>query len=155
MSHGPLVGETNSRVGGMTVETARQLFERLDKNEPADLSLVHQYYHPDVRFQDPIQEVEGRSEFIEMSERLFARCKELRSRANEVAQSGDVIFVQWTMEMRLGPSPLSIIEGVTRLRLDAQGRVIEHRDYFDLWGDSLKSVPLVGSLYRRFVALMG
>jgi hypothetical protein len=141
--------------GGMTADLARELFDRMSADAPEDFSFIEQYYHPEVRFQDPIQKVVGRDAFIEMSERLVRRCKELRSKANDVAQSGDVIFVQWTMEMRFGSAPLSTIEGVTRLRLDERGRVIEHRDYFDLWGDSLESIPLIGSLYRRFVGLMG
>jgi hypothetical protein len=141
--------------GGMTADLARELFDRMSAEEPADFSLIEQYYHPDVRFQDPIQKVVGRDAFVEMSERLVRRCKELRSKANDVAQTGDVIFIQWTMEMRFGSAPLSIIEGVTRLRLDEHARVIEHRDYFDLWGDTLESIPGVGRLYRRFVGLMG
>jgi hypothetical protein len=141
--------------GGMTADLARELFDRVSADGPADFSLVEQYYHPDVRFQDPIQKVVGRDGFIEMSEKLVRRCKELRSKANDVAQKGDVIFIQWTMEMRFGSAPLSIIEGVTRLRLDERSRVIEHRDYFDLWGDTLESIPVVGRLYRRFVGLMG
>jgi hypothetical protein len=117
--------------------------------------LIERHYHPDVRFQDPIQQVQGRSAFIEMSERLVERCSELGAKVNDAAQTGDIIFLQWTMWLRFGPAPLSSIEGVTKLRLDAAGRVVEHRDYFDLWGDTLDSVPLVGGLYRRFVGLMG
>jgi limonene-1,2-epoxide hydrolase len=139
----------------LDAETARGLFDSMSLEEPTDFSLVETYYHPDVRFQDPIQQVQGRDAFIEMSEKLVKRCRELRARVNDAAQTGDLIFLQWTMEMRFGPSPLSIIEGVTKLRLDADGRVIEHRDYFDLWGDTLGSMPGLGGLYRRFVRIMG
>ena len=59
------------------------------------------------------------------------------------------------MWLRFGRAPLSSIEGTTKLRLDEDGRVILHRDYFDLWGDTLDSVPVVGGLYRRFVGLLG
>ena len=139
----------------MDLETARGLFDAMSSEGPADFSLVDQYYHPDVRFQDPIQQLQGRDAFIEMTETLVRRCKELRARVNDAAQTGDLIFLQWTMEMKIGPSPLSTIEGVTKLRLGPDGRVIEHRDYFDLWGDSLGSMPGLGGLYRRFVRLMG
>ena len=85
---------------------------------------------------------------------MGSRCRELRCKAHEAAQAGDVIFVHWTMELRLGPSPLTVFEGTTRLRLDGEGRVIEHRDFFDLWGDSLDAVPGVGAVYRRIVGLL-
>ena len=139
----------------MDLETARRLFGEMSSDGEADFGLVDTYYHPDVRFRDPIQSLQGRDAFVEMSEKLVRRCSELRARVNDAAQNGPVILLQWTMEMKLGPAPLTTIEGCTKLTLDEDGRVVEHRDYFDLWGDSLGSTPLVGALYRRFVRLMG
>jgi len=140
---------------GLDLETARRLFADADPGAAADFSLIETYYHPQVRFRDPIQALEGRQAFIEMSQRLVSRCSELRARVNDAAQTGRVIFLQWTMEMKLGPTPLTSIEGCTKLTLDEQGLVVEHRDYFDLWGDSLGSTPGIGKLYRWFVGLMG
>ena len=148
-------GTTSDPPGGLTLEVARELFDAISLDGEADFSLIERHYHPDVSFRDPIQQVRGRSAFIEMSERLVERCSELGAKVNDSAQTGDLIFLQWTMWLRFGRTPLATIEGVTKLRLDAAGRVIEHRDYFDFWGDTLDSVPLVGGLYRRFVGLMG
>jgi predicted SnoaL-like aldol condensation-catalyzing enzyme len=142
--------------GGLSLELARELFERMDADEAAaDYSIVEQYYHEDVRFRDPIQSLQGRDAFIEMTENLVRRCSQLSAHVNDAAQTGDVIFLQWTMEMKIGPTPLTAIEGTTRLRLDADGRVVEHRDYFDFWGDAMGAIPGVGSLYRRFMRMMG
>jgi len=140
---------------GLDVDTARQLFDAMDADAEADFSLIETYYHPQVRFRDPIQALEGRDAFIEMSKKLVDRCSHLRARVNDAAQTGNVIFLQWTMEMKLGPTPLSTIEGCTKLTLDDGGQVIAHRDYFDLWGDALGSTPRIGKLYRRFVRMMG
>ena len=140
---------------GLDLETARQLFGEMEPGAEADFSLIETYYHPRVRFRDPIQALEGREAFIEMSKRLVARCRELRAHVNDAAQTGNIIILQWTMEMKLGPTPLTRIEGCTKLTLDERGLVTEHRDYFDLWGDSLGSTPGIGRLYRWFVRLMG
>jgi hypothetical protein len=140
---------------GLDLETAKQLFGEMDPDAEPDFSLVENYYHPRVRFRDPIQALEGREAFIEMSKRLARRCSELRAHVNDAVQTGNIIMLQWTMEMKLGPTPLTRIEGVTKLTLDEQGLVTEHRDYFDLWGDSLGSTPGIGKLYRWFVGLMG
>ena len=51
--------------------------------------------------------------------------------------------------------PRSTYDGTSRLVLDAQGKVIEHRDYFDLWGDTLGGLPGVGKLYRQLVKKLG
>jgi len=143
------------RQARLDLDTARQLFAAMDADAEADFGLIETYYHPQVRFRDPIQALEGRDAFIEMSARLVKRCKELRARVNDAAQTGNVIFLQWTMEMKIGPTPLSTIEGCTKLTLNEGGQVVEHRDYFDLWGDSLGSTPGIGKLYRWFVRLMG
>lgn len=140
---------------GLDLETARQLFGEMEPDAEPDFSLIETYYHPQVRFRDPIQALEGREAFIEMSRRLASRCRELRAQVNDAAQTGNVIMLQWTMEMKLGPTPLTRIEGCTKLTLDERGQVTEHRDYFDLWGDSLRSTPGLGRLYRWFVGLMG
>ena len=140
---------------GLDLDTARRLFSEMDADAEADFGLIETYYHPQVRFRDPIQSLEGREAFIEMTKRLLSRCRELRARVNDGAQTDRVIILQWTMEMKIGPTPLTSIEGCTKLKLDERGLVVEHRDYFDLWGDSLGSTPGIGRLYRWFVGLMG
>lgn len=139
----------------LTADTARALFDAMDASADPDFSLIEQFYREDVRFRDPIQSLQGREEFIEMSRRLVERCQELRATVHHAAESDEVIFLQWTMEMKLGPMPLTAIEGTTKLVLDADGRVAEHRDYFDLWGDSLSAMPLIGAGYTSFMRLLG
>ena len=52
----PTSTESTSR---LTLETARELFDAMSSDGEPDFSLIERYYHPDVRFQDPIQQVEG------------------------------------------------------------------------------------------------
>ncbi len=121
----------------------------------SSFSLIERYYHPDVRFRDAIQEVHGREAFIDMTRRFVRRAKDLDVEVHDTAQDGNVIFLQWTMRMRFGRGPKSAIEGTTKLTLDAQGKVVEHRDYFDLWGDALDALPVVGKLYRALIKRLG
>ena len=155
MNTGEATADDTPGPAGLDLATARQLFQDMDPDAEADFSLIETYYHPQVRFRDPIQALEGRDAFIEMSKRLVTRCRELRAHVNDAAQTGNIIMLQWTMEMKLGPTPLTRIEGCTKLTLDERGLVTEHRDYFDLWGDSLRSTPGIGAMYRWFVGLMG
>lgn len=143
------------RNAGLTLALARQIFTNDTMSGASGFAVINQYYHPNVRFRDAIQELRGRDAFIEMTERFMKRCSSLDVQLNDAAQNGNVIFLQWTMRMRFGKSPETTIEGSTKLTLDAEGKVIEHRDYFDLWGDTLDAIPGVGKLYRRAVKLMG
>jgi limonene-1,2-epoxide hydrolase len=147
--------QTTERTPGLTLEKARQIFSNEGMASGSDFAIVRSYYHPNVRFRDAIQEIHGRDEVIEMMGRFLKRCKDLDVRVNDAAQNGNVIFLQWTMTMRFGRAPRSSIEGATKLTLNPQGQVIEHRDYFDLWGDTLDSLPSVGRVYRKLVRAIG
>jgi hypothetical protein len=41
--------------------------------------------------------------------------------------------------------------GCTKLRLHEDGRIIEQRDYFDLWGAIFDGIPYFRRGYRRFM----
>jgi limonene-1,2-epoxide hydrolase len=139
----------------LTLDQAKQLFSETTFGADADLSLIETYYHPDVRFRDAIQEIKGRDAFMDMTRRFVKRAQGLEVRVHDGAQNGNVIFLDWTMKLRMGPTPLTEYEGSTKLTLDAQGKVIEHRDYFDLWGDALSAIPGVGKAYRALVKRLG
>ncbi len=141
-----------------TADTARKMFSFRGKSETGegvDTSIVRKHYHPDVRFRDAIQEVHGRDAVIEMLLRFPQRCKELRCTVHRVMQEGDVIFVEWTTEMVINSRiPTLADDGCTRLLLDEDGRVIDHRDYFDLWGDMIDAFPRASKVYRKLVGHM-
>jgi limonene-1,2-epoxide hydrolase len=141
-----------------TVDIAREMFSFRGKSaagEGVDVSIVRRHYHPDVRFRDAIQTVQGRDAVIEMLLRFPQRCKELRCHVHRAVQEGDVIFVEWTMEMVVNRRiPTLVDEGISRLVLDDDGMVIDHRDYFDLWGDMIDSFPRASKVYRSIVSHM-
>jgi hypothetical protein len=45
----------------------------------------------------------------------------------------------------------SILYGTSRLTLDENGKIIEQRDYYDLWGDIFDNVPFFKKSYRKFM----
>lgn len=140
------------------VEKARQLFSVRGKSasgQGVDVSIIREHYHPDVEFRDAIQAVHGRDAVIEMMLRFPQRCHELRCIVHEAVQVGDVIFVEWTTEMRFRPKfPWAANHGASRLRLDADGLVVHHRDYFDLWGDMIETWPRIDKIYRSIIKHM-
>ena len=140
---------------GLTAEKAKEMFEGVFGGDDIDFSLVRQYYDINVSFQDSIQSLEGRNEFIVMAKRFVERCKKLDVEVHHAVQGESEIFLNWTMIFQFFPLPESTFEGVTKLTLNESGKVIRHRDFFDMWGDTLGSIPLVGQWYRRFMRLMG
>jgi hypothetical protein len=94
---------------------------------------------------------EGKDEFIALCGRLTERCKEQRMNIHSVARNGDVIFLQWTMTMMFNKFPSTPVYGCTKLTLHTDGRIIEQRDYYDLWGDIFNGIPYFKGPYRRFI----
>jgi hypothetical protein len=112
-------------------------------------------YDEAVHFTDPTQERQGLEAYIVAQEGLLQRCDDVFLEAGAVALSGDTAFVEWTMGLKIKGIEF-IYPGTSRLRLGADGRIIDHRDYFDFVGPTFTPVPLVGGfvrwLYGRFVA---
>jgi hypothetical protein len=65
-----------------------------------------------------------------------------------MAHGDHVIFMQWTMTMEFRRTPM---HGCTKLTLHEDGRILEQRDYYDLWGDIFAGVPGMRSLYPAFM----
>jgi hypothetical protein len=112
-------------------------------------------YDEAVHFTDPTQERQGLEAYIVAQEGLLQRCDDVSLVPGAAALSGDTAFVEWTMGLKIKGIEF-IYPGTSRLRLGADGRIIDHRDYFDFVGPTFTPVPLVGGfvrwLYGRFVA---
>lgn len=117
-----------------------------------DWSHIFQYYHKDIVFQDTIQRIEGKEEFVEMCNRLTARTKQLNMEIVSIAQNDNIIIFDWIMTMMFKKWPSTPLYGSTRLTLDEHHEAImEQRDYYDLWGDIFNNIPRFGRMYRRFI----
>ena len=133
-------------------ETVRRLWSRTYNTDgKPDWSHLFPYYDEQIVFQDSIQRVEGKEAFMAVCNRLAARCRELRMNILDVAQNGNVIFLQWEMTMMFKRFPSSTLYGCTKLTINEQSLIAEQRDYYDLWGDIFDNIPRFGPGYRRFM----
>lgn len=116
-----------------------------------DWSHIFPYYREDIVFQDSIQRIEGKAEFIALCDRLTSRCRELRMDIRSIARNGPTIFLEWTMTMMFEKFPSTPVFGATALTLGDDGRIASQRDYYDLWGDIFNGIPRFKGPYRRFM----
>jgi limonene-1,2-epoxide hydrolase len=146
---------TNSETGPLKtldINTVRELWSKTYNTDgKPDWSHIYPYYHPEVVFQDAIQRIVGIGEFVALCERLTKRCEKLQMEIHSIAQNSRVILMDWTMTMVFRRSPSTPIYGSTKLVLHEDGRIIEQRDYYDLWGDIFNGIPFFKGLYRRFM----
>jgi hypothetical protein len=112
-------------------------------------------YADDVHFQDPTQERQGLAAYLQAQEGLLKRCDDVMLRPGALAISGDTAFIEWEMGLKIKGIEF-LYPGTSRLRFNGEGKISDHRDYFDFVGPTFAPVPLVGGfvrwLYGRFVA---
>jgi limonene-1,2-epoxide hydrolase len=136
----------------LSIKTVKELWSKTYNTEgKPDWTHIFPYYRPDITFQDPIQKIEGINEFKEMCKRLTKRCKKLQMDIYSIAQEDNIILMQWKMTMVFRRSPNTPIYGCTKLKLHKDGRIIEQRDFYDLWGDIFNGIPGFRIVYRKLM----
>ena len=108
------------------------------------------YCDEDIYFKDTVQEIKGIEAFTAMTERLAKRSKNLQMVVHNSGMQDNLIFVEWEMIISYKKYPKTSIFGVSRTTLK-DGRIIEQRDYYDLWGDIIDNIKFLGKGYRRFM----
>ena len=112
------------------------------------------FYEEDVLFIDPTQEKYGLDAYIEAQENLIKRCKDVYLETHAVIINQNIGFVEWTMGLKIMGKEF-IYPGTTRIIFGENGKIINHRDYFDFCGPTFGPVPILGSItrwiYNRFI----
>jgi limonene-1,2-epoxide hydrolase len=141
-----------SRLEPMTTERIRELWSQTyNTHGKPDWTHLFPYYHDDIVFEDIIQHLEGKEEFMAMCERLSRRCEKLNMEILSIVMDGKQVFFEWRMVMSFKHWPSNALYGCTRLTLGEDNRIITQRDYFDLWGTILNGIPLLRKSYWNFM----
>ena len=110
-------------------------------------------YSEDVVFEDPTQKQKGLKAFLDAQEGLLRRCDDVMVKPGALALEGKTAFVEWEMGLKIKGIEF-IYPGTTRLLFNDQGKIVDHRDYFDFVGPTFEPVPVIGGfvrwLYKRF-----
>ena len=116
-----------------------------------DWSHILPYYDDNIYFRDSIQEIRGMKEFKPMTERLTERTQDLKMKIVHILFEGNIIFFEWEMALSFKRYPNSILYGASRFTLNEDGKIVEQRDYYDLWGDIVDNIPFLAKGYRKFM----
>jgi hypothetical protein len=143
-------GGTDCRI--TNVESVRELWTKTYNTEgKPDWSHIIPYYADDIVFRDTVQGLQGIEEFTAMTERLAQRSKDLSMRIVNSVMNDNIVFLEWEMTIKFKKNPSSILYGTSRITINAEGKIAEQRDYYDLWGDIFDNIPRFGKAYRRFM----
>ena len=147
------MGESESQKDcKLTLELVKELWVKTYNTDgKPDWSHILPYYDDNIHFRDCIQEIKGIVEFKEMTQRLTKRSKDLNMNLVKAVQQGNDIFIEWEMTISYKKYPSSVLYGLSRLSINDHGKIIEQRDYYDLWGDIFDNIPRFDPRYRKFM----
>jgi len=136
----------------ITIDLIKKLWSQTynTKGKP-DWSHILPYYDDDIYFRDSIQKIHGKVEFQAMTERLTKRSKDLKMKIVNGEMVENIVFLEWEMTLSFKKYPSSVLYGLSRLTINKNDKIIEQRDYYDLWGDIFDNIPWIAKRYRNFM----
>ena len=127
----------------------------LKKYGPDSLQSLDSIYSDDVQYEDPINKGKDPAHLKLILEDLLKVLKGVRFESIHSAHDRECAFVSWKMRYKFRNKPYEI-DGVSRLRFDDAGQIIEHRDYWDASFPLYGTFPIIGSimkLIKKFVSV--
>lgn len=120
-------------------------FEAMSANSLASLDQV---YAHDARFCDPFNEVKGLSAIVAIYGHMFENLTDPRFVITEIIEQDQRIFMSWQFLFQWRGQSFDI-PGGTRFRLDGNGLVVDHQDYWDVAQGLYEKLPALGWLLKR------
>lgn len=118
---------------------------------PASLERIGECYAPGARFKDPFSEVHDLDAIRKVYAHMYETLESPRFVVHERVGEGRHGFLVWEMRFRFRSfrkDEDQVIRGVSHLRLADDGRIADHRDYWDAAEELYEKLPGVGALMR-------
>jgi hypothetical protein len=148
-----LVGTGLSAGKEATMSNRLSEIESLFNNFNRDtIYLADDFYDPDVVFRDPIVELRGRDSLKAYYADMYENVTSIRFDFSGGIEKDEEVVVFWTMELRAkglkGGEPV-LLDGTSHIRYGGDsGKVLYHRDYFDMGAFVYENIPVLGSIVR-------
>ncbi len=132
-----------SQVSGST----RRIVDWFESLQPGTLATIDAIYASNASFRDPFNDVCGVVAIRTIYAHMFETLEQPRFEVTEIVEQGHKICLVWLF--RFGwRSKLFEIEGSTLFDLDADGRIVRHRDYWDVAQGIYEHLPMLGVILR-------
>jgi steroid Delta-isomerase len=141
------MGNRNENGSDPRTQKIVELFEGLTA---ANLPRLAEIYTPDAHFKDPFNEVQGLPAIEAIFAHMFASLDAPRFVIHDVILQGNQCFMRWDFVFRMrrfNPAEQTI-RGGSHLVLAADGRIQQHRDYWDAAEELYEKLPVLGALMR-------
>ena len=128
-----------------------EIFETLER---AKLRSLTDCFAGQARFVDPFNDVRGRGAIRQVFEHMFATCEGPRFVVDECVGDERLVYLRWRFSFG-NPGSRREVSGVSRVQFAPDGRVTEHRDYWDAASQLYETLPILGPLFRALRRRLG
>jgi len=131
------------------VDKVKFIFKNLTKD---NLELIDDFYDKDVKFIDPIGELNGSHKIKKYYENMYKNVKVIRFEFSETLEQNQTVVAFWSMYLetdKLNSGKGFTIEGNSIIRFNFEGKAIYHRDYFDLGAFLYERIPVMGFIIEK------
>ena len=139
----------------MTTEEARAATERIcqffETLSPQSVAQIGAFYTPEARFKDPFNEVRGHAAIGRIFEHMFTSLHEPHFVVTQRIVDGAQVFLVWEFRFRFkrfDTVTAQVVRGGSHLVLAEDGRIADHRDYWDAAEELYEKLPGVGAVMR-------
>lgn len=137
----------NTRMS-MDIDRVVKVFETLSVSSVDSLRTI---YAPDARFADPFNTVQGIAAIEDVFRHMFASLEQPHFVVTGTVVQDDQCVLLWEFRFRFRPfrrQQDQSLPGSSHLRFDAQGRITQHQDYWDVAHGLYQKMPVLGALMR-------
>lgn len=129
----------------------RQVVEFFNAVSFDTMDLVDEFYAENVEFHDPAGDLVGRNQVKSYYKAMYRNVVDVKFDFPAVVESDDVVMAEWIMTVKMksfnGGKPI-VVNGMSHLRFGDDGRVVYHRDSFDLGAMVYEKIPVFGGIVR-------
>jgi steroid Delta-isomerase len=135
------------RCSDARVDRIVHAFEHLQRD---DVQRLGDLYAAEARFKDPFNEVQGVAAIQAVFAHMFVALNEPRFVVRDIICQGDQCFLSWDFIFRFKrfSNDVQTVRGSSHLKLNAQGHITLHRDYWDAAEELYEKLPVVATLMR-------
>lgn len=129
------------------IKAFQTMYQRLDAS---NLELLHDWYHQDVTFIDPIHEIKGLDALKSYFKGMYSNVEQIEFIYQWQVAQGNHLAIGWQMRFshtKLNAGKTIKVDGVTHLEVK-EDKILMHRDYFDLGAMLYEQIPLLGRVVR-------
>lgn len=123
------------------------LVEWYESLTPESLGRMGEFYAANAWFKDPFNEVSGLQAIQRVFAHMFETLRAPRFRITERIADEHGAFLAWEFRFGAGRREYAV-RGATHLKWNSRGKIVYHRDYWDVAEELYAKAPILGGLMR-------